>query len=107
MPDAPKPDPVHVGPMDLPPYVYVPCSPFNAGDTDLSVDLRSTKAGQIVLLVYSALDRLVDNCGPEQPWTVLPATELEQIRVATGFELILLDVCIPEHLRRGAGGESG
>lgn len=107
MPEAQKPDPVRVGPMDLPPYVYVPCAPFKRGDTDLTVDLRSTRSGQIALLVYSALDRLVDSCGPEQPWTVLPATELEQVRVATGFELILLDVCIPEHLRRGAGGEVG
>ncbi|GGN63068.1 hypothetical protein GCM10010112_21940 [Actinoplanes lobatus] len=69
------------------------------------MDLRPTQSGQVALLVYSALDRLVENCGESQPWTVLPATELERIREATGFELILLDVCIPERLRRGAEGD--
>ncbi|MDI6099950.1 hypothetical protein QLQ12_15220 [Actinoplanes sp. NEAU-A12] len=89
----------------LPPYVYVPCSPVQPGDTDLTVDLRRTQAGQVALLVYSALDRLVDCCGEGQPWTAQPSTELERIQEATGFELILLDVRIPEHLRRNAEGE--
>jgi hypothetical protein len=90
---------------DLPPYVYVPCSPVHEGDIELTVDLRRTQTGRIALLVYSALDRLVDCCGPEQPWTVLPAIDLEKVREATGFELIMLDMRIPEHLRRGAEGE--
>jgi hypothetical protein len=89
---------------ELPPYVYVPCSPVREGATELTVDLRRTRSGQVALLVYSALDRLVDNCGEHQAWTALPAADLERIREATGFELILLDVCIPEHLRRGAEG---
>ncbi|MFC4069646.1 SAV_915 family protein [Actinoplanes subglobosus] len=92
-------------PQELPPYVYVPCSPVAEGDPELTVDLRRTRTGQVALLVYSALDRLVDNCGEHQAWTALPATDLERIREATGYELILLDVCIPEHLRKGAGGE--
>jgi len=89
---------------ELPPYVYLPCAAVGQDDTALTVDLRRTRAGQVALLVYSALDRLVDNCGEKQPWTVLPATDLERIREATGFELILLDMCIPEHLRHGAEG---
>jgi hypothetical protein len=89
----------------LPPYVYVPCSPIRPGDTDLTVDLRRTRTGQVALLVYSALDRLVDCCGEAQAWTVFPATELEKIQEATGFELILLDVRIPEHLRRTGEGD--
>jgi hypothetical protein len=88
---------------ELPPYVYVPCSPIPEGATDLTVDLRRTQAGRLALLVYSALDRLIDNCGEHQAWTALPTSELERIRQATGFELILLDVCIPEHLRKGVG----
>lgn len=90
---------------DLPPYVYVPCSQVRADDAELVVDLRRTQSGQVALLVYSALDRLVDCCGAAQPWTVLPSTQLERIREATGFELILMDVSIPEHLRRDAEGD--
>ncbi|WP_255658017.1 SAV_915 family protein [Actinoplanes sp. L3-i22] len=70
------------------------------------MDLRRTRAGQLALLVYSALDRLVDCCGAAQPWTVVPATQLERIRETTGVELILMDVSIPEHLRRDAEGQA-
>ncbi|WP_240670374.1 SAV_915 family protein [Actinoplanes solisilvae] len=88
-------------PSEVPPIVYVACAPGQAGDPELTVDLRQTRDGQLALLAYTALDRLVDCCGPEQPWAVMPTADLEQIRLATGFELILLDLEIPpEHRRR-------
>lgn len=86
--------------ITFPPVVYVPCSPLSPGDEELSVDLRQTREGTLALLVYSALDRLVTCCGAQQPWVVLPAADLEKIRVKTNFELILLDIEIPEELRR-------
>jgi hypothetical protein len=69
-------------------------------DETLSVDLRPTRDGRLALLVYSALDRLVDCCGDEQPWVVMPTANLEKVRVETDFELILLDVVIPDEFRR-------
>jgi hypothetical protein len=71
-------------------------------DEVLRVDLRPTRDGRLALLVYSALDRLVDCCGEGQPWVVMPTTNLEKVRVETGFELILLDVVIPDEFRRHA-----
>jgi hypothetical protein len=88
-------DPAHV----FPPVVYVPCAPEQSGE-ELTIDLRVTKDGRLALLVYSAMDRLVAHCGPAQPWTVMLTRDLEQARLATGFELILLDLDIPEELRR-------
>jgi hypothetical protein len=92
----------------VPPIVYVPCAPSRAGDQDLTVDLRQTLDGRLALLAYTALDRLIDCCGPEQPWAVMRTADLEQIRVTSGFEIILLDLEIPpEHRRRaGAPGET-
>jgi hypothetical protein len=84
----------------VPPFVYVPCAPEQGGATDLTVDLRQTRDGRLALLAYTALDRLVDCCGAEQPWAVLPTADLERIRVATGFEMILLDLEIPQDHRR-------
>ena len=85
----------------VPPVVYVPCAPQRPGDGELIVDLRQTRAGQMALLAYTALDRLIACCGPEQPWAVLPTADLEQIRLATDFDIILLDLEIPvEHRRR-------
>ena len=83
----------------FPPVLYVPCAPPRSAD-DLTVDLRVTGDGRLALLVYSAMDRLIAHCGPHQPWTVVFTKDLEQVRVATGFELILLDLDIPEQLRR-------
>lgn len=86
----------------FPPVVYVPCSPLSPGDQELSVDLRPTRDGRLALLVYSALDRLVTCCGGQQPWVLMPTADLEKIREATNFELILLDIEIPEERRRTA-----
>jgi hypothetical protein len=88
-------DPAHV----FPPIVYVPCAPQQTAE-ELTIDLRMTKDGRAALLVYSAMDRLVAHCGTAQPWTVMATRDLEQARLATGFELILLDLDIPEELRR-------
>ena len=91
-----------VGSTTFPPLVYVPCSPFAMDDDTLIVDLRPTRDCRLALLVYSALDRLVDCCGDEQPWVVMPTGNLEKVRVETEFELILLDVVIPDEFRRRA-----
>jgi hypothetical protein len=88
-------DPAHT----FPPVLYVPCAPTQTGD-ELTIDLRVTKDGRLALLVYSAMDRLIAHCGPAQRWTVLLTEDLEQVRVLTGFELVLLDLDIPEELRR-------
>jgi hypothetical protein len=86
----------------FPPMVYVPCSQADVSDDSLNVDLRPTRDGRLALLVYSALDRLVDCCGDEQPWVVMPTANLEKVRLETNFELILLDVVIPDEFRRRA-----
>jgi len=88
-------DPAHT----FPPVVYVPCAPAQT-DEELTIDLRRTRDGRLALLVYSAMDRLIAHCGPAQPWTVMLTKDLEQARQASGFELILLDLDIPEELRR-------
>lgn len=89
--------------ISFPPVVYVPCErPPGPGDAELTVDLRRTRDGQTALLVYSALDRLVQCCGPHQAWVVMPTAKLEQVRENTAFEMILLDLEIPdEHRRQG------
>jgi hypothetical protein len=88
----------------FPPVVYVPCSPDQSPE-ELTVDLRRTKDGRLALLVYSAMDRLIAHCGSAQPWTVILARDLEQVRLAMGVELILLDLDIPAQLRRTVGSD--
>lgn len=86
--------------------VYVPCAPQGSGAEELTVDLRQTRTGQLALLAYTALDRLIDCCGPEQPWAVMPTADLEHVRLATGFDIILLDLAIPVTHRRCRDGRT-
>jgi hypothetical protein len=83
----------------FPPMVYVPLSGLPQGE-EVSVDLRPMPDGRLALLVYSALDRLVACCGDQQPWAVMPTASLEQIQAGTGFEVIFLDLKVPDELRR-------
>jgi hypothetical protein len=83
----------------FPPVVYVPCAPAQT-EEDLTIDLRVTRDGRLALLVYSAMDRLIAYCGSAQPWTVMLTKDLEKVRLATGFELVILDLDVPERLRR-------
>lgn len=85
----------------LPPVVYVPCSD-DIQDGELSVDLRPIRDGRVALLVYSALDRLVSCCGPNQAWAVMPTADLDKIAERVRFDMILLDLEIPQEHRRKA-----
>ncbi|MGH3902963.1 MAG: SAV_915 family protein [Pseudonocardiaceae bacterium] len=67
------------------------------------VEVRETADGRTALLVYSALDRLIDCCGAEQPWAVLATTDLDILGDGTRFDLIFLDMPIPAEYRRTAG----
>lgn len=78
----------------------MPCERPPRDDGELSVDLRRTREGETALLVYSALDRLVACCGNEQAWVVLPTANLEQVRRHAPFDMILLDLEIPQEQRR-------
>lgn len=84
--------------------VYVPCTaPPPPGSDSFDVQFLRTGDDQIALPVYSALDRLVHSCGPDQPWVVLPTEKLNEVAAEAPFDLLLLDVEIPEPLRRMAG----
>jgi hypothetical protein len=80
--------------------VYVPCEAVD-GD-EMTISVREARDGQLALLVYTALDRLVDCCGPHQPWVLMPTANLDRVDEHVPFDMILFDVEIPEDLRRKA-----
>ena len=95
-----RPTPI---PKDFPPVVYLPCSEHVANPSEATVEMRRARDGRMCLMAYSALDRLKRCCGETQPWMVLPTAYLDQLQQAQPFELLLLDVMIPEEYRHGAG----
>lgn len=84
--------------------VYVPCTtPSPPGADTLSIEFVEIPDGQTALPVYSALDRLVDGRGPHQPWVVMPSQKLNEVAESVPFDLILLDVSMPDEHRRRVG----
>ncbi|MGA6165681.1 SAV_915 family protein [Amycolatopsis magusensis] len=71
--------------------------------TKASVEMRTTRDGRVALLAYSALDRLHDCCGKAQPWIVMPTASLDSLQAAQPFQLLLLDMAIPEERRTAVG----
>lgn len=86
-------------PRDFPPVVYVPCLKDVADPAELEVLYRETRDGRTALLVYSALDRLRACNGEHQPWFLIPTTGLAALHANRPFDLVLLDVLVPEHER--------
>lgn len=83
-------------PSDFPPVVYVPCAEGATSPSDASIVYRRTRDGREALLVYSALDRLKAGLGDTQPWLLIPTLELEKVWEVDGFDLVLLDIAVPE-----------
>ncbi|MUM20111.1 hypothetical protein FZI91_00115 [Mycobacterium sp. CBMA271] len=63
--------------------------------------MRQTRDGRTALLVYSDIDRLHECCGDEQAWISIATAHISQLQDAHPFQLLMLDVSIPDELRRG------
>lgn len=87
-------------PADYPPFLYLPCTEHVQDPDDLVVEYRTTRDGRTALLAYSALDRLRRCQGAGQPWFVLPTANLSRLQRQRPFDLVLLDVVLPDELRR-------
>lgn len=82
----------------VPPAVYLPVADAGSGQT-YEVEMRPTNDGRVALLAYTALDRLADCCGPHQPWVLYPTDRLEELGQSQPYDVIYLDMPIPEEFR--------
>ncbi|MFE9207260.1 SAV_915 family protein [Micromonospora sp. NPDC007230] len=90
-------------PADFPPALYLPCAEHVTDPAAAQIAMRETRDGRVALLAYSALDRLHHCCGREQPWILMPTTALDELQRAQPFQLLMLDVVIPEEYRHPRG----
>lgn len=81
----------------LPPVVYVPCVLDEHSEAHLA--LREMPDGRRALLVYTALDRLIDMAGEQTPWVLMDWAMLEEAQQVDGFDMIVKDIVIPEEWR--------
>lgn len=90
---------------DFPPVVYVPCdtpagsAPGPNGEVPLEVRMRQTRDGRIALLAYSALDRFHAMVGRDTAWALLTHDGLDQLYAKQPFDLLLMDIEVPEGAR--------
>ena len=84
--------------VNVPPIIYVPVESVPEGD-EVDIIFRRTRDGEVALVLYTALDRLVDCCGPHQPWVLLPTKKLVDVAEAQPFDLVFLDLEMPEDER--------
>lgn len=81
----------------VPPVLYLPCAgPPTEWGTE--VEMRRTKDGRVALLAYTALDRLIDCLGPDQPWILYHTEHLKEIGADQPYEVIYLDLPVPQEL---------
>lgn len=89
----------------VPPMLYVPVEYPQLGN-ELSIEFRRLDDGRLALIAYTALDRLVKGCGPNQPWVVIPASKLDEIDKLQPYDLVVLDVNLPTDQRHETGDAS-
>lgn len=87
----------------LPSVVYLPTGPHDGDRThQADVELRRTPDGRLALLAYTSVDRVVECCGPHQPWIRVQSDDLPKLHRSHPYDLILLDEEIPAELRHTA-----
>jgi len=79
--------------------LYVPIA--GRPGTAAHLELRRLPDGRLALPAYTSLDKLVNCCGPHQPWGAVDDDGLRQVRRSTGYDVVLLDAAFPpEHRKR-------
>lgn len=87
----------------VPPILYVPVADYLSDSDELTIEFRQLHDGRTALVAFTALDRLIAGCGSAQPWVVLSTEKLAEIDRHTPYDVILLDVQIPEDQQRQPG----
>ncbi|WP_235038032.1 SAV_915 family protein [Microbacterium sp. 18062] len=84
----------------VPPVLYLPIVDNPDSEGQMAV-VRRLADGRRGLLAYTALDRLADKCGPDQPWMLLMTSELGRIKAGQPFDVVAFDLEIPRSERAG------
>ena len=88
----------------VPPVLFLPTVEVAPEGEPIQIELRTTSDGKVALLAYSAMDRLVDGCGPHQPFAVVRTESLEELKASQPFDVVYFDMVVPEELRHGPAG---
>lgn len=80
----------------VPPMLYLPTIIRDEVGVPVVVN---TSDGRVALPVYTALDRLADNCGTNRSWMLVATEDLGRIRDEIRFDVVGFDLPIPPRVR--------
>lgn len=80
----------------VPPVLYLPVRELPGGG--LMAEVHETTDGQGALLVFTALDRLLDACGTSQPWKLIETVALDVIQETQPFDIVAFDPELPRQI---------
>lgn len=83
--------------------VFVPADVPSGPDSGAQLQLRHMEDGRLAVLAYTSLELLVAGCGPRQSWIAAPVEELETLQSLAGFDVIAVNVELPQAWRVAAG----
>ena len=89
---------VNTHPDVVPPYLYVPVWLDDEGTVQISIADGAEK--EKILLVYTALDRLLDALGDKQSWAAIPTPQLSTIKEETGYTHVVVDYYVSDIVRK-------
>lgn len=84
----------------VPPVLYLPLVDNPLSEGQMAV-VRTMVDGRLGLLAYTALDRLAEKCGMNQPWMLLMTSELGRIKAEQPFDVVAFDIDVPQAMIEG------
>lgn len=89
----------------LPDEVYVPVEAVHEGMTGVNFELRHFPNGEVAALAYTSHLRLVNCCGDDQPWVLMPSERLLALQSQLRFHRVILDLDLPDDQRLHEEGD--
>lgn len=83
----------------VPPVLYLPVRELPDGG--LVAQVHETTDRRQAILVFTALDRLLDACGRNQPWKLIETSALDVIQETQPFDIVAFDPELPSELLAG------
>lgn len=80
----------------VPPVLYLPVRELPKGG--LLAEVHETTDRRQALFVFTALDRLLDTCGRNQPWKLVQTVALDAIQETQPFDIVAFDPEVPRNM---------
>ena len=80
----------------VPPVLYLPVRELLEGG--LIAEVHETTDRRHALFVFTALDRLLNACGRDQPWKLVETVALDEIQQTQPFDIVAFDPEIPQEM---------